>query len=92
VGQEDLMSESERRTMKNIAARLSAPDEPLTLEEARTLAAISTADRTLESRDMLLDIKMRLTRIELFLAATVPGYDAETKRLVKALAEGVKTS
>lgn len=77
----------DRRTMKNIAARLSAPDEPLTLEEARTLAAIASADRQLEIRDILQDIQMRLTRMELFLAATIPGYDQGTMALAKALAE-----
>lgn len=75
--------------MKNWAARLSAPDEPLTLEEARTLAAIATADRALETRDVLQDVQMRLTRLELFLAATTPGYDGTTQALVKRmLAEG----
>ncbi|MGE3272683.1 MAG: hypothetical protein AB7P40_28345 [Chloroflexota bacterium] len=75
----------ERRTMKGWAHRLSAPDEPLTLEEARTLAAIAAADRALESRDVLQDVQMRLTRLELFIAATTPGYDETTQALVKRM-------
>lgn len=85
VGTEDLVDD--RRTIKNWASRLSAPDESLTLEEARTLAAIAGADRQLEVRDILQDIQSRLTRMELYLAENVPGYDEQTRRLAMALAE-----
>lgn len=69
------------------------PDEPLTLEEARTLAAISSADRQLETRDILQDIQVRLTRLELFIAATVPGYDPATQALARrVLAERSETN
>jgi hypothetical protein len=84
LGAQDRMSE-DRRTIKNWAARLSAPDEQLTLEEARTLAAIAATDRLLEMLTSLQDIQMRLTRIELFVAATIPGYDAGTQALVNRM-------
>jgi hypothetical protein len=74
--------------MKNWAARLSAPDEPLTLDEARTLAAIAAADRLLEVRDTLSDVQMRLQRIELFLGVVAPGYDTTTRALAAQLVAG----
>lgn len=77
----------EKRTIRNWAARLSAVDEPLTLEEAGVLAAISASDRLLENLGALQDIQMRLTRLELHIASTVPGYDEGTRSLVRALAE-----
>jgi hypothetical protein len=80
------MSE-DRRTIKNWAARLSAADEMLSLDEARTLAAIAQADRLLEIRDVLQDVQMRLTRMELYASAHLPGYDDETQRMVLALTE-----
>lgn len=79
------MSDGDRRTIKNWAARLSAPDEPLTLEETRTLAAISTADRQLECLIALQNIQARLTRLELWAVANIPGYDAQTRALMQAL-------
>jgi len=79
---------SDTRTMKNWAARLSAPDEPLTLEEARTLAQIAATDRLLECLTALTDVQNRLMRMELFLAATIPGYEAEVDRSLKALQAG----
>lgn len=72
--------------MRNWAARLSAPDEPLTLEEARALAAIAAADRLLEVRDTLSDVQARLTRLELFLGAVSP-YDQLTRALAAQLVE-----
>jgi hypothetical protein len=77
----------ERRTMRGWAARLSAPDEPLTLAEARTLAAIAQADRLVELREAIADLRARMTRLELYLAATVPGYDPTTRALAAELAE-----
>lgn len=79
MGAQELMA-AERRTIRNWAARLSAQDEPLTLEEAQLLAAISASDRLLEVRDALQDVQMRLTRMECFLAAAVPGYDQAARR------------
>ena len=77
----------ERRSVKSWAARLSVPDEALTLDEAKALATIAMADRLLEIREDLADIRARLTRIELFLAASVPGYDPTTRALAASLAE-----
>lgn len=80
------MSE-DRRTIKGWAARLSVADEQLTLEEAQALASIAQADRLLEIRDVLQDIQSRLSRMELWMAATIPGYDQQTQALSKVLAE-----
>lgn len=84
------MSE-DRRTIKNWAARLSAPDEPLTLEEARTLAAIAGTDRLLEVRDLLADLRDRVQRMEMFLEERMPGYADHAGRMKRlALAEGTE--
>lgn len=77
----------ERRPIKAWASRLGGEGEPLTLAEAQLLASIAMADRLLEIRDSLQDVQCRLTRIEMFLAATVPGYDEQTKHLARALVE-----
>jgi hypothetical protein len=72
---------AERHSIKSWAARLSADAEALTLAEAHALAAIAAADRLLELRDAVSDVQMRLTRLELYLAATVPGYDPTTRAI-----------
>jgi hypothetical protein len=81
------MAAAERHSIKAWAARLSADGEALTLEEAQLLAAIAAADRLLEMRDAVSDVQARLTRLELYLAATVPGYDPATRALAARLAE-----
>jgi len=81
------MSE-DRRTIRNWASRLSAADEPLSLEEASLLAAISANDRLVELLGAMQDVQVRLTRLEVFAAATIPGYDEQTRSLAKALANG----
>jgi hypothetical protein len=70
----------EKRTIRNWGARLSMPDEPLTLEEARTYAAMSTADRTLEMLTVLTDLRNRLQRIEMYLEDALPGYGEHAER------------
>lgn len=77
------MDAAERHSIKSWAARLSADGEALTLEEAHALAAIAAADRLLELRDAISDVQMRLTRLELYLAATVPDYDPRSRELVR---------
>ena len=79
----------DRRTIKNWAARLSAEDEPLTLEEARTLAQIATTDRLLEVLTALQDLRNRLTRLEVFIDQTVPAYHPTVTR---ALTGGPKST
>jgi len=74
------MSE-DRRTIRNWASRLSAADEPLSLEEASLLAAISANDRLVELLGAMQDVQVRLTRLEVFAAATIPGYDEQTRSL-----------
>jgi hypothetical protein len=71
---------AERRTAKNWGARLSMPDEPLSLDEMRTYAAMSTADRTLEMLTVLTDLRDRLQRLEMFVEETVPGYAQHAER------------
>jgi hypothetical protein len=71
---------AERRTAKNWGARLSMPDEPLSLDEMRTYAAMSTADRTLEMLTKLTDLQMRLQRIEMYLEDALPGYAQHAER------------
>lgn len=78
----------EKRTIKNWAARLSAPDEPLTLAEAQTLASISCADRLLECLTALQDLQMRLTRLELFVAAIAPDYEKSSRAVRPMLVDG----
>ena len=73
------MSE-ERRPIKSWGSRLGGEGEPLTLEEASLLAALSQADRLLECVTALQDIQMRLTRLELFVSAVAPGYEGMTRR------------
>jgi hypothetical protein len=79
---------AERHSIKSWAARLSADAEALTLAEAHALAAIAAADRLLELRDALSDVQARLTRLELYLAATVPEYDRRGRELALRPAEG----
>lgn len=74
----------EKRTIHNWAARLSAKEEPLTLQEAQTLAAISCSDRLLECLTALQDVQMRLTRLERFVARTIPDYDRAAQALAAA--------
>lgn len=71
----------ERRPIKAWASRLSGEGEPLTMAEAQLLAQIAATDRLLECLTALQDIQMRLHRIELFMAANVPGYDEQTRVL-----------
>jgi hypothetical protein len=72
---------------QGVGRRLSLDGEALTLEEARTYAAMSTADRTLEMLTKLTDLQMRLQRLETFVALVFPKYDAGTTAILKALAE-----
>lgn len=78
----------ERRTIKNWGARLGAPDEMLTFDEAQMLASLVTCDRLAEILTALQDIQARLTRMELFIARTFPAYDQENTRMLKALSNG----
>jgi hypothetical protein len=80
------MPDDERRTMQGIAARLSAPDERLTLEEARTLAAIASTDRLTECLTVLRDMQLRLFRLESYVETIAPGYRAATIRAAAAIA------
>lgn len=75
----------ERRPIKAWGSRLSGEGEPLTLEEARTYAALSAADRALETRDLLRDIQIRLQRLERFAEAAIPGYREVAAGRFKAL-------
>lgn len=79
---------AERRTIDNWGAHLNANDEPLTIEQAMLLSLGHLNARLEKTVEHLEDMRIRLTRLELYLAASVPGYDAQTKRLAKlALAE-----
>jgi hypothetical protein len=79
----------ERRPIEAWASRLGGKGEPLTMPEAQLLAQIAATDRALEMLTALQDVQMRLTRLESFVAATVPGYDQAASVLVKhALGEG----
>lgn len=78
----------ERRPIRSWASRLGGDGEPLTLAEAGLLAQIAAADRLLECLTALQDMQMRLHRIELFLAANVPGYDEQTRVLAALTSKG----
>ena len=86
VRTENLVSDT--RTMRNWGARLGAPDEQLTLEEARTLAQIAAVDRLLECLTALTDTQMRVKRMERFISAAFPGYDRIVREQLKALDDG----
>lgn len=73
----------DRRTVKDWAAELSAADEPLSLDEVQALAAIAQSDRLLELLTAVQDVQIRLTRLELYLLATAPGYDRTTRELAE---------
>ena len=62
------MSDEPRRTIKGWAARLSIDDELLTLDEARTLAQIATADKLTECLTALQDMQVRVQRFEMWAA------------------------
>ena len=78
----------EKRTMPNWAARLSMQDELLTLAEAQTFASILMADRLQFLLASSEDIQMRLTRLEMFMASAVPGYDKATTNYKKLSSGG----
>jgi hypothetical protein len=71
----------ERKTVTAWAAQLTAPGERLTLDEVQAIAAIAASDRLLELLHAVQDVQMRLTRLELYLLATAPGYDQTTRQL-----------
>lgn len=73
----------EKRTIHNWAARLSMEDEPLTLQEAQAFAMVSASDRLVECRTALQDMQMRLTRLELYIAAHFHDYTATTRAALK---------
>lgn len=76
---------TENRTIKNWAHRLSGEGETLTLAEAHLLASIAATDRLLECVTALQDVQMRLTRIEMWMEATLPQYGPVTRSAARAL-------
>jgi hypothetical protein len=78
---------AERRTIENWGAHLNVEGEPLTMEEAMLLNLGHLNARFSLMIEHLEDMRMRLTRIELYLSENVPGYDAQTQRAARALAE-----
>ena len=76
---------AERRTIETWGALLNIPGEPLTMEQAMLLHLGHLNARMDAMLTAILDMQMRLMRIELYLKHTVPGYDPITRQAVAAL-------
>lgn len=70
----------EKHTIEGWGARLNAPGEQLDISQAMLLSLGHLNARMEAMATSLLDIQIRLTRIELFLQETVPGYEKVTRR------------
>ena len=77
----------EKHTIDGWGSRLNAPGEPLTISEAMLLSLGHLNARSEAIAASLLDIQIRLTRIELFLQETIPNYDRVTRRAALRLVE-----
>lgn len=78
---------AERRTIGNWGAHLNVEGEPLTMEEAMLLNLGHLNARMSKMIEHLEDMRCRLTRLELFVAEMVPGYDDRMRARLTALAE-----
>lgn len=77
----------EKHTIEGWGARLNAPGEQLDISQAMLLSLGHLNARMEAMATSLLDIQIRLTRIELFLNETVPGYERVTRRAALRLVE-----
>lgn len=83
---------ADRRTIEGWGAILNVPGEPLAMDEAMLLNLGHMNARLEVAVTALQDMQARLTRIELFLAASVPGYDDRVRQAVFALSEGARAT
>jgi hypothetical protein len=75
VGEEDLVSEPERHSIKGWGKKLSLEaEESMTREDALLLATMSAADRLTELLTVMQTIGDRLHRLEVYVEENVPGY------------------
>jgi hypothetical protein len=79
---------ADRRTIEGWGAILNVPGEPLAMDQAMLLNLGHMNARLEIAVTALQDMQARLTRIELFLKATIPGYDDHARRITQALASG----
>jgi hypothetical protein len=86
---EDLMAEE--HTIENWGQRLNIPGEPLTIERAMLLNLGHMNARLEIMTACLQDMQARLTRIELFMAETLPNYNGITRRAALRLLESAPT-
>jgi hypothetical protein len=91
LGSEDLAM-ADRRTIEGWGAILNVPGEPLAMDQAMLLNLGHMNARLEVAVTALQDMQARLTRIELFLKATIPGYDDQARQAVFALAEGARAT
>ena len=82
---------AEEHTLENWGRRLNIPGEPLTIERAMLLNLGHMNARLEIMTACLQDMQARLTRIELYLEATLPNYDNITRRAALRLLESVPT-
>ena len=78
---------AERRTIQNWGAHLNVEGEPLTIEQAMLLHLGHQNSRLQQLINLMQDMQMRLTRIELYMQATLPNYDEITRRAALRLME-----
>ena len=67
-------AEEKRYGIKGWGRYLGEMEDPKTLEEAQLAATFAIADRLSELNASMLDVKIRLARIEMWLEETAPGY------------------
>lgn len=82
-----------KMTLKQWAHMLNTPDIQLTLPQARLFVAMREQDYALETKNAMLDVQARVTRIELFLSQLFPTYNGIVRQEIqKALAAASSTN
>lgn len=82
-----------RYGIKGWGRYLGEMEDPKTIDEAKLTALLAIADRLADLNAHLLDVKIRLSRMEMWLEETAPGYrPAYTRALAAASARDKEPS
>lgn len=77
-----------RKTMVGWGRLLADPAEILTKEEAQLVSLLHLHDFMVEQNKLLTDMCIRLTRLELFIRAICPNYEALTQNMIQRAMAG----